>query len=84
LFEALGTIAVFAGPGFGAVVVAALAAVVGVLDAGQVEVAFPIGALFLERRGAVADFHPSGGLVFAEAGFAHVAEVFAFGDGAAA
>ena len=64
--------------------VAALTAVVGILDARQIEVAFPIGAFFLERRRAVADFYPAGGLVGAEAGFAHVAQVLAFGDRAAA
>jgi len=84
LFQAFGAIAVLAGPGFGAVVVTAFAAVVGVLDAGQVEVAFPIGAFFFEGHGAVADFHPAGGLVGAEAGFAHVAEVLASGYGTAA
>src|SRR5579864_1448995 len=52
-----------------------------VLDAGEVEKLFPVGTLFLQRRWAVADLDPAGGLVFAEPRILHIAEIFALGDG---
>jgi hypothetical protein len=82
-FEAGGTIAIAAGPGFGAVFVAAFAAVVGVLNFGQIEKFLPVRLFFLKRRGAIADFDPASGVVVEDAGVAHVAKVFAFGDRAA-
>jgi hypothetical protein len=50
----------------------------GILNARQFEVLFPIRPLFLEWNGAVADLNPAGQAVSADPGLAHVAEVFAF------
>jgi hypothetical protein len=52
----------------------------GVLDACQIEILLPIGALFLKRRGTIADLNPSRGLVWAKAGIFHIPEVFSLGD----
>ena len=82
--QALGAIAVLAGPGFGAVVVATVAAVMRVLHFDEIEVLLPIRPLFKEGRRAVADFDPAGGAVGAKAGVLHISKVFAAGDGASA
>jgi hypothetical protein len=81
LFQALGAIALSASPGFRAVLVATAASIMGVLDACQIEILLPIGTFFLKRWGAVADLHPSRGLVWAKACIFHIPEVFAFGNG---
>jgi hypothetical protein len=83
-FEFRGAVAMGAGPGFFGGKVAALGAGVGVLDAEEVEVLFPVGAFFGEGCVAEAYFDPAEGAVVAEAGGLHVAEVFAEGDGAGA
>jgi hypothetical protein len=80
LFQALGAIAFFASPWFRAVLVAAAASIMGVLDACQIEILLPVGTFFLKRRGAVADLHPSRRFVRAKTGIFHVSEVFAFGN----
>ena len=80
LFQALGAIALSASPGFRAVLVATAASIMGVLDACQIEILLPIGALFLKRRGTIADLNPSRGLVWAKAGIFHIPEVFSLGD----
>jgi hypothetical protein len=82
LLQPRGAIAVAARPGLGAILVAALAAVVRILHFCEVEVFFPIRPFFLQRRGTVADFHPAHGLVSAKPRFAHVAQIFALGNGA--
>lgn len=64
--------------------VATFSAVVGVLHANQVEILLPIGPLFLQGRGAIADLDPASGLVRAKTGVVHIAQVFALGDGAPA
>jgi len=63
--------------------VAALAAIVRVLDAREFEILLPVRALFLQRGGTVADLDPareSGGV---DASVVHVAQIFAACDGAA-
>jgi hypothetical protein len=80
LFQPRRAVAITACPGFGAILIAAFAAVVSILHASQVEIFLPVRPLLLQRRGTVADFHPPCGLVFTEPGFLHVAEVFALGD----
>jgi hypothetical protein len=63
---------------------AAFAAVVCVLHAGEIEIFFPVRSFFLQGSWTVADLDPANGLICAEARFAHVAQVFAFGDGSLA
>ena len=82
--EFLGAVAIAAGPGLGAVFVAAFGAVVGVLDFDQLEEFFPVGAFFVEGDLAEAAFDPFDLAVAEEAGGSHVVEVFVGGDGAAA
>jgi hypothetical protein len=55
---------------------------VSILDVGEVEVFFPVGALFLKWRRAIADFDPACGVIIAEARVVHITEVFSLGDGA--
>ena len=81
-FQTSCAVASVAGPGLGTILVAAFAAVMRVLHTAEIEILFPIRPLFLKRSRAVADFHPTGGLIWAETGVIHVAEVFAFRDGA--
>ena len=84
LLEFGGAVAVIAGPRLGAVLIAALAAVVGVLHAGEIEIFFPVGPFLLKRSRAIADFDPARALIVTEARFAHVAEVFSLGERALA
>src|ERR1700756_2778537 len=79
-FQAGGAVAVSTGPRFGAVVVAALAAVVGVLNSDQFEILFPVRTLFLQRSWTVTDFDPASAVVGGKLGMVHIAQVFAFGD----
>ena len=83
LFQAIGAIAGITGPGFGSIVVAALAAVVRVLNACEVEVAFSVGALLLQRLCAIANFHPTHGAIVTQARGVQVAKIFAASNGAA-
>ena len=80
LLELVGAIAVVAGPELGAVLVAAFTAIVGVLYAGEVEIFFPVGTLFLKRRRAIADFDPARRLIVTESRVVHVAEIFTLGN----
>ena len=84
MLEAAGAIAVGAGPGFAAVFVAAVFAVVGVLHFQQVKIFFPIRAFFLQRDGAITGFDPVRDAVVAEARLFHVVDIFVPGNGAAA
>ena len=84
LFEAFGAIAVGAGPGLGAVQIAAVFAIVRVFDAEEVEIFFPVRTLLLKRRWAETGFDPMGSAVVPEASLLHVVEVFITRDGALA
>lgn len=83
-FEAGGAVTIAAGPGLGAVLVAAFPAVVGVLHLHKFKILFPKRALFLERRGAVADLNPPHCFIGTKPCFVHIAQVFTLGDRAAA
>src|SRR5713101_634482 len=80
-FELAGAVASAAGPGFGAVQVAATAAGVGILDSDQVKKLFPVGPFFLERHVAEADLDPADLALGAQAGLLHVAEILVAGHG---
>ncbi|PYX27231.1 MAG: hypothetical protein DMG77_19520 [Acidobacteria bacterium] len=84
LLQACGAVTVAADPRFCAIFVAAFPAIVSVLNFREIEVPFPIRPLFLQRSGAVTDFHPADGLVSAQAGLLHVAQIFTFGNRALA
>jgi hypothetical protein len=84
LFETAGAIAIGAGPGFGALFMAAIFAVMRVLHIQEVEKLFPIRTFFGKRRGAVAGFHPARDAVITDTGVLHIVEIFATGDGATA
>jgi hypothetical protein len=76
LFEVAGAVAIAAGPGFGAMFVAAIAAGVGIFNFEQVQKLFPIWALLFERSAAEAGFNPLELLIGRKAGGTHVFEVF--------
>src|SRR5205809_3372240 len=57
-FKPRRAVTIAAGPGLGAVLVAAFAAVMRVLHFNEVKILFPVRRLFLERRGAVEDLDP--------------------------
>ena len=78
--SAASAIATTTSPRFGAVFIATFAAVVGILHAREIEVLFPIGTLFLERSGTVADLDPSRGAVRKKARVLYVPKIFAFCD----
>lgn len=78
LFQPRSAIATAACPGFCSVLVAALAAVVRVLHAMEMEVFFPVGAFFLEWRRTIADLNPPDRVILAKTGVLHVAQIFAF------
>ena len=80
LFEALGAIAIGTGPRLGAIPVAAIFAIVGVFDAEQLEILFPVWPFFLKRRRAEASFDPVRGSIFADSGLFHVVKVFVPGN----
>src|SRR5579864_2399619 len=66
------------------ILIAAVAAVVGILHSSQVEVLFPVGLLFLQGRRTITDFYPARGLVRAEPCILHISKILAFGDRSAA
>src|ERR1700757_2241977 len=78
LFQPRRAVAVAASPRLAAILISALAAVVRILHASQVEVLFPVRPLLLQRSRAVADFHPARGLVRTEPRVLHVSQIFAF------
>jgi len=56
-------------------VVVASAAIMGILHSDEFEIIFPVRALLLKGRGAVADLDPAGRLVGKQPRIVHVAEV---------
>jgi hypothetical protein len=83
-FQFLGTITVGTGPRFLAVEVPAILASVGISDAKQLKIFFPIRAFFGERGGAKTNFNPSHGVICRDARVLHVPEIFIAGDRALA
>jgi hypothetical protein len=60
LLQAGGAVAVDAGPRLRAIVIAAAAPVVGVLNSGQLKVLFPVRPLFEQGCGTEANLNPAG------------------------
>ncbi len=83
-FELLSAVAVGASPRFGAVLVAAVFAIVGIFDAEQVKVFLPIRSFLLEWGGAKTGFDPVSGSVIREPRILHVVNILITGDGASA
>ena len=46
----------------------------------EIKIPLPVWTLFLQRLRAVANFHPAGGVIAAQPGIVHIAEIFAFGN----
>jgi hypothetical protein len=80
LLQTLGAITVTASPRFGPILVAALPAIVRVLDARQLKELLPILALFLQRSRAIADLDPSRRFVGTKPGLLHISQVLALGN----
>lgn len=80
LLEKSGAIAVAAGPGFRPVQIATMTSGVGVLDAEDLEILFPVGEFLLKRRRAEAGLDPADGSVIQPMGMLHVVQVFIAGD----
>ncbi len=80
MFQTPGAIAIAACPGFQTVLVTAPAPIMRVLNSRQVEILLPIGSLFQQGSGTIADFDPPSGVVGAKSGIFHIVQVFAFGD----
>ena len=79
LFQPRRAVAVTASPRLGSILIAAVAAIVSILHARQIEILFPVRTLFLQGRRTIADFHPPRSLVFAQPSILHIAEIFSFG-----
>jgi hypothetical protein len=79
-FESLGAITIATSPRLRSVFVPAVSARVRVLNAEEVEIYFPIGPFFRQRRIAKTDLDPSRNSVFVDAGLLHIMEVFVPGD----
>jgi hypothetical protein len=81
-FEPLGTVTVATRPRFFSARIAASAACMGVLDLQELEIVFPVGPLFRQRRGAEAHLDPFDSAVRQLSGVRHVAQVLIARDGA--
>ena len=79
-FKAFGAIAIVAGPAFRAVDVAAAASSMGILHLEEIEILFPVGSLFIERRIAVANFDPLYPAIRELTGFIHISLVLVARD----
>ena len=79
-FQSFGAVAIAAGPGLRAVLIAAPPPIMGILNARQLEVLFPIGPLFEQGSRTVANLDPPRGLIAAKPRLPHIAQVFALGD----
>lgn len=83
-FQGRRTVAIPAGPGFAAILVAAIVSGVGVLHFHQFEELFPIRTLFIQRPLAIADFDPTGLAVIEKPGSMHIPQILIPGDRARA
>lgn len=79
MFQAEGTVAVAASPGFGAILVATSAAIVGILNSRQLKILAPVWLFFLERRGAIANLNPARRMIRVESCILHIPQVLALG-----
>ena len=73
-------VAVGTGPWLSAVLVAAFAAVVGILHASEIEILLPVRTFLLKWSRAIADLDPARRLIFTAARVAHIAQVFSLRD----
>jgi len=80
LFQPRRAVTVSAGPWFGRVFIPALLPIVSILNARQIEILFPVGPFFLQRRRTIAYLHPPRRLVRAKPRVLHVAQILAFRD----
>src|ERR1700674_531711 len=80
LFEPRRAVAISAGPGLRTIFVTAFAPIVRILHLDQLKILLPVRTLFLQRRGAIADFDPAHGLVGTNPRLCHVAQVFPLRD----
>ena len=79
-FEPLGAITNAAGPGLGPVPIAAILSVVGIFDAQQLEILFPIGTFLLQRSGAKAGLDPMRRAVLGEPRLLHIVHILVARD----
>jgi hypothetical protein len=56
----------------------------GIFNANQLKIFFPVRAFFSEWRSAKANFNPGHGVIGRDARVFHVPEIFITGDGASA
>jgi len=77
--QAFCAIAVTASPRLRTILIAAAPPVMRILDPRQFEISLPIGPLFLQRSGAIANLNPARRLVRTKPGVFHVPQIFAFG-----
>jgi hypothetical protein len=84
LFQPLRAVTIGAGPGLGAIYIAAIFPVVSDFDAEQFEVFLPVRTFHLQGRGAEAGFHPVRCAVFVHSGMFQIVDVFVIGNGASA
>jgi hypothetical protein len=77
LLELLCAIARAACPRLGPIFISATAPVMGILYPRQIEVFFPVRALFQQRAWTITDLNPAGGLIFTEPRVVHIAEILA-------
>ena len=81
IFKLLCTIAIAAGPRFTPIFVPAFPSGMGVFDADELEILFPIRPFFSQRGIAETSLHPGCGIV-TNSRFAHIINVLVTGDGA--
>src|SRR5690349_24817737 len=80
LFEPVGAVTVVTGPAFRAVQVTTATAGMRVLNLQQVEIFFPVGTFFRQRRVAVTDFDPLNVSVIELPGLLHISEILVSRD----
>jgi hypothetical protein len=79
-FQPSRAVAVSAGPCLSPVFIAALPSIMSILHSGQIEILFPVRSFFQQRRGTVADFHPSRSLVRTNPRVLHIAQILSLRD----
>jgi hypothetical protein len=83
-FQAVGTVTTIASPILGSVEVTTTAAGMRVLDFEQLEILFPIGAFFRQRRRTIANFNPLDASVIELPGLLHISQIFVACNGSSA
>ncbi len=80
LLEPLRTVTGAASPRLSPIFIAAPAAIMGVLDAAEVEIFFPVRSLFKQRARTITDLNPASRLILTQPCIFHVAKVLAPGN----